>query len=87
MSNLDVIRAWKDAEYRNSLSEAEQAQLPEHPAGLIEISDTELDAAAGGRAPKTFNLACIPTYNIYCYTENCSNRCPSSTYDYCGLCF
>ena len=56
MSNLDVIRAWKDAEYRNSLSEAERAQLPLHPAGLIELSDVELDAAAGGRPKQTWTV-------------------------------
>lgn len=39
-----IIRAWKDEEYRMSLSEAEQALLPEHPSGLIEISDDELGA-------------------------------------------
>jgi mersacidin/lichenicidin family type 2 lantibiotic len=48
MSHQDIIRAWKDEEYRNSLSDAERAQLPEHPAGLIELPDEELDAVAGG---------------------------------------
>jgi mersacidin/lichenicidin family type 2 lantibiotic len=47
MSHLNTIRAWKDAEYRQSLSEAERALLPEHPAGLIELSDADLDAAGG----------------------------------------
>jgi mersacidin/lichenicidin family type 2 lantibiotic len=53
MSHVDIIRAWKDAEYRLNLSETEQAQLPAHPAGIIELTDTELDAVAGGGAPKT----------------------------------
>ncbi|HEY0735565.1 MAG TPA: mersacidin/lichenicidin family type 2 lantibiotic [Herpetosiphonaceae bacterium] len=39
MLTTHIIRAWKDEEYRMSLSEAEQALLPEHPSGLIEISD------------------------------------------------
>lgn len=37
-----IIQAWKDEEYRMSLSEVEQALLPEHPSGLVEISDDEL---------------------------------------------
>src|SRR5919199_996646 len=41
MSHIDIIRAWKDEEYRASLSEAELAQLPENPAGLIEIADID----------------------------------------------
>ncbi|HEX6292732.1 MAG TPA: mersacidin/lichenicidin family type 2 lantibiotic [Herpetosiphonaceae bacterium] len=48
MSNVDIIRAWKDEEYRASLSETERAALPEHPAGLVELTDEELDLAAGG---------------------------------------
>jgi len=52
MSHLDIIRAWKDEEYRLSLSDAERALLPGNPAGLIELPDTELGAVAGGLAPK-----------------------------------
>ena len=48
---MDIIRAWKDEEYRNSLSEAERAALPEHPAGLIALTDEALGAVAGGRKP------------------------------------
>jgi mersacidin/lichenicidin family type 2 lantibiotic len=48
MSNIDIIRAWKDEEYRNSLSEEERAQLPENPAGMIELSDDAAQAVAGG---------------------------------------
>jgi mersacidin/lichenicidin family type 2 lantibiotic len=50
MSYLDIIRAWKDEEYRLSLSEEQRAVLPEHPAGLIELEDADLDDAAGGTA-------------------------------------
>jgi mersacidin/lichenicidin family type 2 lantibiotic len=42
MSYLDIIRAWKDEEYRLSLSEEQRAVLPEHPAGLIELADAKL---------------------------------------------
>jgi mersacidin/lichenicidin family type 2 lantibiotic len=48
MSNQDIIRAWKDEEYRQSLSEAERALLPEHPAGLIELEGAEIDDVGGG---------------------------------------
>jgi mersacidin/lichenicidin family type 2 lantibiotic len=43
-----VIRAWKDEEYRDSLTEAERALLPEHPAGQRELSEAELGQIAGG---------------------------------------
>jgi mersacidin/lichenicidin family type 2 lantibiotic len=48
MTTNDIIRAWKDQEYRESLSEAERVALPKHPAGEIELSDAELEAVAGG---------------------------------------
>ncbi|MBA3711874.1 MAG: mersacidin/lichenicidin family type 2 lantibiotic [Pyrinomonadaceae bacterium] len=48
MSHLNIIRAWKDEEYRLSLSEEQRALLPEHPAGLIELNDADLNQAAGG---------------------------------------
>ncbi len=43
-----IIRAWKDPEYRQTLNEEEQERLPENPAGAIELTDEELDMAAGG---------------------------------------
>ena len=50
MSIKNIIRAWKDEDYRLSLSEAERALLPEHPAGLIELSGAEMDGVNGGMA-------------------------------------
>ena len=57
MSKIDVIRAWKDEAYRASLTDAERARLPTHPAGRIELSDAELESVAGGRLYIT-NLSC-----------------------------
>ena len=48
MSRIDVIRAWKDAAFRASLSEAERAQLPQNPAGPVELTETEAAAVEGG---------------------------------------
>ena len=49
MSNLDIIRAWRDPDYRLSLTDAERKELPEHPAGLIELDDIDLKGVAGGK--------------------------------------
>jgi mersacidin/lichenicidin family type 2 lantibiotic len=48
MSQVNVARAWKDDEYRGGLTEAERASLPENPAGLVELPQTELQQVAGG---------------------------------------
>ena len=43
LSNEEIIRAWKDENFRLSLTEAQRAHLPEHPAGAIEIEELDLD--------------------------------------------
>ena len=48
MNVQDIIRAWKDEAFRESLSTAQRAQLPEHPAGLVELNDEDLETVAGG---------------------------------------
>ena len=48
VSRIDVVRAWKDPEYREGLSEAERAALPANPAGLVELGNAELAGATGG---------------------------------------
>jgi mersacidin/lichenicidin family type 2 lantibiotic len=49
MQEIDkIIRAWKDDDYRMSLSTDERRALPENPAGLVEFSGADLNQAAGG---------------------------------------
>jgi mersacidin/lichenicidin family type 2 lantibiotic len=62
MSKLDVIRGWKDEEYRLSLSHEQRAMLPEHPAGVIELADEELEAAGGTFVPLGSLLLCNTMY-------------------------
>ncbi len=57
-SKVDIIRAWKDQGYRESLSEEQRNQLPEPPAGLMELTDEELGAVAGGPVPITVTGNC-----------------------------
>lgn len=65
MSNINVTRAWKDEEYRMSLSESERALLPENPAGLVELSDADLLAAQGGAtAITTITTSSLPCASV-----------------------
>ncbi|TYB39767.1 mersacidin/lichenicidin family type 2 lantibiotic [Micromonospora sp. AP08] len=48
MNTPDVIRAWTDPAYRATLSAAELAEVPDHPSGVIELSDADLASVAGG---------------------------------------
>ncbi|MEM6611442.1 MAG: mersacidin/lichenicidin family type 2 lantibiotic, partial [Cyanobacteria bacterium P01_C01_bin.72] len=44
----DIVRAWKDEEYRNSLTDAQRSQLPQNPAGIIELSDDAAESISAG---------------------------------------
>jgi len=84
MTNIDVVRAWKDAEYRQSLSAGQRAALPAHPAGLIELSDDKLASAAGG-LPWTNGVRCRLTQaGAGCYTAaNCTTQSLCTTWGGC----
>ncbi len=73
MRNMDIIRAWKDPEYRLSLSEAEKALLPDHPAGIVELTDAEMGVVAGGLIAQTMTvndkICCCDSVDI-CWTAS-----------------
>jgi mersacidin/lichenicidin family type 2 lantibiotic len=56
MTNVDIIRAWKDEEYRLSLSETERGLLPDNPAGVVDLTAAEMAAVVGGQAPGQFRV-------------------------------
>ena len=61
MTKENIFRAWRDPEYRNSLSETERAALPDHPAGWIELGTADLNDIAGGRLEVTrIIVMCTP---------------------------
>ena len=47
MKKIDVIRAWRDEEYRDSLTEQELSSLPENPAGMATVDDSALRSVSG----------------------------------------
>lgn len=77
MSDFDIIRAWKDPEYRATLT-----QIPPLPIGLIDLDDPYLnedlltEQAAGKRGEHTSVFNC-PTHTCAC-TSQCHTveHCP-----------
>ena len=72
MSKENIIRAWKDKDFRSSLSEEQRALLPQHPAGMVELTDAQLGNAAGGKPPRCYDctagiIAC--TLPLICGAE------------------
>ena len=64
MSDLKTIRAWKDPEYRESLTAEELSLMPSNPAGLIDLTDSDLAGISGGVSAMT--------------AASCSNPCPAT---------
>jgi mersacidin/lichenicidin family type 2 lantibiotic len=68
MSKINVVRAWKDAKFRKSLSAEEQAMLPANPVGRVELSDAQLGiSGAKDRPPRQTDYLC--TYGKECPTN------------------
>jgi mersacidin/lichenicidin family type 2 lantibiotic len=45
---VDIARAWKDPEYRKTLTPEELASIPSNPADTSEVSDEQLANISGG---------------------------------------
>jgi mersacidin/lichenicidin family type 2 lantibiotic len=58
MSTAEIIRAWKDPQYRATLTVA-----PPHPAGHIEFTDPALGGAAV--AERGFRAATVRNYGTF----------------------
>lgn len=54
MNRKQIIRAWRDEDYRSELTETERTMLPDHPAGIIDLSDDSLGRVGG----YTINWVC-----------------------------
>jgi len=76
MSNVDIIRAWKDQDYRSSLSAEALASIPSNPVGMIELSDEDLGRASGAAFGSITTLRCCTML-----TGGCDTPCswPSCT--------
>jgi mersacidin/lichenicidin family type 2 lantibiotic len=56
MKKINLYRAFRDHDYYLSLSEAERASLPAHPAASIEVTGDHLKSVNGA-----LTLACTRT--------------------------
>ena len=56
---VDIELAWKDPEYRKTLTQEELASLPPNPAGSSEVSDEELTNVSGGSI-----IDCATRHNV-----------------------
>lgn len=84
MLQVDIVRAWKDEEYRLSLPLEVRETIPPSPVGPFELSDQEMTAVVGG---DTFDINCS-TIGFWCsqtingnghcgQVTDCMNSCPT----------
>lgn len=81
MSHEQIIRAWKDSDYRNSLSAEELALLPANPAGEA-LTEDELNSVVGGHHGRHHgggngdggNGGNSLSYNLVSVSSDCSNQ-------------
>lgn len=69
MKKIDLARAFRDEDYYLSLTEADRASLPAHPAAMIEVSEDELRVVAGGLSTEACTASgwCSPCPRLQCF--------------------
>jgi mersacidin/lichenicidin family type 2 lantibiotic len=83
---IDIKRAWKDAEYRKTLTPEELASLPPNPAGSPEISDEDLNNVAGGVDGTTATKTSEGTSLLWCPAPTTpQTNCCSVSKDICCI--
>ncbi len=86
--NSNIVRAWKDEFYRQSLSDEERALLPENPVGELELTDAELEGVFGGQGHDQIHTnetrPDISFTRNGCYTHTLSHECtrPHVSFDF-----
>lgn len=54
----EIIRAWRDEEFRSSLSASEISALPDHPSGTIELKAEDLENKSRAITPSVNRSQC-----------------------------
>ena len=71
MGTIEIVKAWKDVEYRDTLTTVQLEQLAAHPAGIIEFGQPQLeDESLFGPAVSRCKLISNSTAKGGCYTAD-----------------
>lgn len=79
MRKGDLIKAMKDEKFRDGLSAADQSMMPS-PAGIIELSDSDMELVVGGLVQQTgtggAGCSCVKTNTAISGAGSCNCTCP-----------
>lgn len=87
MSIEDIIRAWKDEDFRDSLDKDSSDMVPKNPAGLVELPEGELRnvAGAGGEEPDAVTgWVCVLTLACLTAGLSCLPSCSKTVVGTCA---
>ena len=77
---MDVVRIWKDPEFRRRLSATERSAVPASPVGEVELAEGSLYGISGGAgAVPNFPTQTCLTCTRACPTRGCTPTCPPVT--------
>ncbi len=72
--SIDIVRAWRDADYFAALSPEQQDQVPDNPAGSIDLSFADLQKVSGARAA----ASCTGSSCCSCHKTKACSSCDSA---------
>lgn len=80
MKKDDLIKSLKDERFRDGLSTEDQTAMPPNPAGVVELSDEDMELVVGGLAAQTGTGApqceCVITRTAISGGGTCNCTCP-----------
>jgi mersacidin/lichenicidin family type 2 lantibiotic len=88
MTTRDVIRAWRDPDFRAGLTNDQRSALPKHPSGLIDLKDDDLSDVAAGATTLPCTIVITVTANFSCWfacnTTMWDGTCGALSYGCCS---
>ena len=72
---LDIVRAWKDETYRQSLSAEQFSMLPANPAGSLELDDADLTSVHGGHGGLLAVISNIRLFSVNVLANPLNQTC------------
>jgi mersacidin/lichenicidin family type 2 lantibiotic len=86
MTPNQIVRAWKDSEFRATLPAESATAMPAHPIGEIAIADSQLDLS-GGAEERTEYFESLGCCQGFTQAGKCDITAGGGMFFCTGLCF
>lgn len=88
MTQKEIIRAWRDLDAREA---SVKGEIPENPAGIVELSDEDLGTVVGGTNTPITSIVTSIIASVVSFSQfwtafaSCNEGCPRSPNGTCRL--